>query len=334
MLSITHSDDEISNSFQYSDEEYEYQSDDDCVVDDTKIDDEDNQVTHVNPLLNNYFDRLGIGNTPNKHVDTNSVQVTQSSTNVKDYESKHSKTRVISDWFSNMSSTIGVQKTPTPTFKPRKKLSSYIFQSNEDMMKSNLTVDGLTHFEQTNFDIQMKLNSVDFVKFSLGSGVVLSLSTHYAKWIINDYEPHMWREVGIHIYTMFGNDWNNISLFKAKAVIDQCLALWREIKKEIYIIFCEIVLEKEYTDENPVPDNIKTQINRAMWNGSVKKPYRAGFLVFQSWYESKLIKLFAENKKLKEMKKENNDIIYHHMLNFCGLYTMHNRVDGAVNLMP
>ena len=316
----TNSDDEdIITLFRDSDEEYEYESEE---VEEIKIND-------VNAPPNDYWRTLGSGNVlnPLPQRTKNRVHVTQSAIPTH----SHGQTRVISNWFTNVGSMMGIQRKHTPK---KKKSVAYIFRNEKDKMLCDITLNGITDQEQSNFDIQMKLNSVDFVNFSLGSGETFSLSQHFAKWIINDYEPHMWREVGIHIYLMFGNDWSCLPLFKAKAVIEQCLTIWKKIKKDVYIAFCEIVLEREYSDVDPVPDSITTQIDRAMWFDSVKKPYQSGFMAFRGWYESKLLKLFEEKKSLKEMKKEQKDQLFHHMFNFCGLYTMHNRVDGVVNHVP
>lgn len=327
------SDDEgIISLFRDSDEEYKYESE-------YESEDADHEIkTDVNPInpVNNYWSNLGTGNVLNPLPQriNNRVHVTRpaATTNVVPGRGRgRGQTRVITEWFTNVGSIMGVQRNRTLTLKPTKKVSAFIFQSTKDIMKCTLTIDGVTHYELNNSDVQMKLISADFVKFSIGSGQIFSLSSNFAKWIINDYEPHMWREVGIHIYLMFGNDWSCLPLFKAKAVIEQCLGIWKNIKKEVYTSFCEIVLEREYTDDKPVPDSIKTQINRAMWKSCVKDPYQSGFAAFRGWYESKLLKQFNEKKSLKEMKKEQKDDLFHHMFNFCGLYTMHNRVDGVVN---
>lgn len=321
-------DEQFINLFRDSDEEYEYESEDAANPEEVKVNDTRTTVS------NNYWSSLGVGNAlnPLPQRTQNRVNVTQPAVHtnltVPGRGRGRGQTRVISDWFTNVGSMMGIQKKPTQKFKPKKSVA-YIFKSDEDIMKCNLTVDGITHHEQSNFDVQMKLNSVDFVKFSLGSGQTFSLSPHFAKWIINDYEPHMWREVGIHVYVMFGNEWSAISLLKAKTVIEQCLKIWKKIKKEVYITFCEIVLEKEYSDDDPVPDSIATQIDRAMWSNNVKEPYQSGFMAFRGWYESKLLRVFDENKILKEMKKEQKDKLFHHMFNFCGLYTMHNRIGGV-----
>ena len=318
----TVSDDEgIITLFQDSDEEYEYESEE-SDVEDVKVDEEDTKVPES--VATNYWNRLGEGHVLNPLTQrvNNRVRVTEPAvTNVNGVD--RGNTRVISDWFTNVGTMMGVHKDPTPTFKPKKKSSAYIFQNSKDMMKCDLTVGTTTHHEQSNHEVHMKLHPIDNVKFSLGSGQTLSLSPHYAKWIINDYEPHMWREVGIHIYVMFGNDWSYLSLFKAKGLIEECLSIWKKIKKEVYTTFCEIVLEREFTDVKPVPDSIKTQIDRAMWHGNVKEPYLIGFKAFQNWYESKLIKLVEKKKNDKEKQYE----LFHHMFNFCGLYTMHNRAD-------
>lgn len=330
-------DEEFINIFHDSDDdEYVYESEDTVVdVDDTEVDDT------VSTLPNNYWSSLGVGNVlnPLPQRTQNHVHVTQSSVHTNMTSHGHGRgrgqTRVISDWFSNVGRMMGIQKKYS--FKPKKKVSAYIFKNKKDMMKCDLTIDDITHQEQNNFDVQMKLDSVDYIQFSLGNGQNLSLSQHFAKWIINDYEPHMWREVGIHIYIMFGNEWNCISLQNAKVMIEQCLTIWKKIKKDVYIAFCEIVLEKEYSDDDHIPDNITTQIDRAMWSNNVIDLYQSKFITFRDWYKSKLLKLFDEKKSLKEMKKEQKeqkDKLFHHMFNFCGLYTMHNRADGVVNHVP
>ena len=285
-----------------SDEEYVYESDTD----------EDVKVAEVNPA------RVNHSINPFSHPD--------SSTNIGGRT--RGNPRVISDWFTNMGSMMGLKKK-TLVYKPKKSFA-FIIESNYDMMKCNITINGLTHFEQSNHDVQMKLMNIDFTKFSLGNGQICTISTPFSKWIINDYEPHMWREVGIYIYTMFGGKWDYITVFKAKSIIEQCLKIWKKIQKEVYISFCEIVIERKFTDEKPVPDNMKNQIDRAMWKDAVKEEYKSGFLAFQDWYKSKLIELIGFEKDSKVDK----ETLFHHMLNFCGMYTMNKSSSGIVTNIP
>jgi hypothetical protein len=243
-----------------------------------------------------------------------------------EYTSSKKEKRVISDYFTNID-TFFSRNSYSP---PKKKIISYIFKNNSHSQKCDLTIDDITYQNETSIDVQMKLNSIDKMKFSLGDGQTFSLSKSFSKWIMNDYEPYMWREVGIHIYITFGNEWKNFNLLKAKAVIDQCIEIWKNIKEKVYINFCEIVIEKEYTDMDPVPEKLKNQINKAMWLDTVIEPYQAGFKVFKDWYISFIIDFFNTKKSLKNMDIDHRTNLFKHMVNFCGLYTMHNRIHSSM----
>lgn len=224
-----------------------------------------------------------------------------------------SKKRLIPDWFSNITNSIDYQKY-------KKKSIAYVFNNKMDITKCDLTVDGITHQNLDERYIKSKLSDYDSINFSLGNGQTFSLSSHFAEWIIDNFNPNMWREVGIHVYIMFGNEWSSNSHYKASNMINQCLALWKIIKKDVYISFCNIVLDLEYDDIDDIPESIIYQINRVMWSNSIKDIYQNKFDIFWKWYHSKLIEEF--NKK-KSYTKDQKNQFFHHMFNFCGFYTMH-----------
>lgn len=329
------SDEDLSEFFNgdvFSDDEYEYESDQAVESEDgaeaeadveAEADAEEVKTIEINPTSADVSDDLGACHISSALVDQRRGRGRGRCRGLAE-DHRGSSPRMINNWFTNIGSTMGLNHRPSV------KKVAYIFKNGGDRMKCDLTVNDETEFGKTNFDIQIKRNSIDTFRFSLGSGETFSFNPQYTKWILNDYEPHMWREVGIHVYVMFDKDWSCLSHMRAKAVINACLEIWNEIKKEVYITFCEIVLEREYSDERPVPDDLKTQINRAMWCESVKEPFTVGFKAFRGWYQSRLLKLFEEEEKIKALDDDKQDELFHHMYDFCGLYTMNNRSNNVL----
>lgn len=246
---------------------------------------------------------------------------------------RRGQTRVITDFFSNIGHSVSnrVENAMGLLRREPPKKDAYIFQNKVDFMTSDLTIGDETHYGMNNTQIQVLLNDkVKNIHFSLGNGQVIKLDG-FSNWIIEDYEAHMWREIGCYIYTMFGGAWEISNIYKAKNMIELSLQTWKKIQKKVYFSFGEIVLEREYSDEKPMSKKLKEQINRVLWRDQmVSDDFAAGYAVFKDSYRSKIMKIADELKKENKLRGIDRDDFYHHMVNFCGIYTMHNHGKAPV----
>lgn len=345
--------------WEYDDEEYQYSSDDaqtvrvstpqsegDVVYPDQKTDD-DNVVERETKT--DYWSSAGQGRVlssthydplpPRDHIgphhyDLHNDRVAMAGAGAgRGRRGAPGQTRVITDFFSNVghsvSNRVGNAMGLWRRAPPKK--DAYIFQNKDDFMTSDLTIGDVTHRGVDNIQIQVLLDDkVKNVHFSLGNGQVIKLAG-FCNWILEDYEAHMWREIGCYIYTMFGGAWEMSNVYKAKNMIELAIQTWKDIQKEVYFSFGEIVLEREYSDEKPMSGKLKEQINRVLWRDQmVSDDFAAGYAVFKDAYRSKIMKIADELKKEKKLRGIDRDDFYHHMVNFCGIYTMHNRGKAPV----